>query len=1062
MSSIVTFYSFKGGVGRTMALANVAVLLAEQKQRVLVIDWDLEAPGLERYFTQYQRGDSKRGGLIELLDAAARSTERPPWRDYVVEVSVEDRSLWLMTSGRQDVTYARRVLDFDWPLFFADQNGGAFLEWLRDEWRAAFDFVLIDSRTGFSDAGGVCLIQLPDIVVPVFTCTEQSLAGAKDVVLRAQAGRQELAYDRAPLLVLPVASRFDGRSEYELSQFWLDRFAAELADFYSPWLPRAGSSEHTVELARTFIEKTKLPYVAYFSFGEKLPVLESSKDDPEGLGFAYRSIAALLQLELRNAERVFGGDVAEDAREKPFLVPRPRDPFFVGREAELAELRTQLTERGRRGYPAIVILQGMGGIGKTAIALEYAYRFKEEYDAVCWIDPQSDNPAVRLEQVRAAARFEPSSGGEAQPSISLREPPTSLIIVDELTFPTGLAWLSPEKNEHVIVTSRVHVNASYGGTTIKVGLLTLAEAEQALLARSGRTDLAAGERDSVAAVAEALEGHPLALQIAAAKVESHGISFAAYARSLKTEYSELLSDTAEQGSRATVGATFAAALEEIGPAAADIVDLCALLFPAPIPAHVLQAGALALGQIAPADDVDFADLLQELLRSSVLQRRGDDAYTIHHLLRLFVRQRMTSATFNGTANRVVLSLATALRNRPDDWERLLPHAILAAEYISEGRANHPDDAADLLQHLGELLTIRGRYEEAEIILRENVKLARRFAFAVERQADAEATLARLCILRGDGPAARKLLDELGRLDVVDASGAAIPGLVAEAEYQSAFGSHQEAGAMLTRAREICERLLPESAETADVLDALARIDVQLERPRDAERFARRAEAIRRNTLRDDDPAIVESLFTLALVALQAGRLDEAMNKASKALNRERELVGEMHPSYAGTLRLQAEIFAAGRDYGAAEGRLKAALSIQEATLGSHHFEVVKTLERLVQLDLVQSRFVDAEILAGRTLAAAQAAYGSIGRRVAFALMLLGETLTALEDMSGAAARYNQALAILQPFDDPEADAMRAHVLARVGPVGVIDEAAVQDQHPGFYLREPGSSESPSP
>ena len=63
MGSITTFYSYKGGVGRTMALANVAVLLARKQKRVLTIDWDLEAPGLERYFSGFKSSSGGRGLL---------------------------------------------------------------------------------------------------------------------------------------------------------------------------------------------------------------------------------------------------------------------------------------------------------------------------------------------------------------------------------------------------------------------------------------------------------------------------------------------------------------------------------------------------------------------------------------------------------------------------------------------------------------------------------------------------------------------------------------------------------------------------------------------------------------------------------------------------------------------------------------------------------------------------------------------------------------------------------------------------------------------------------------
>ena len=70
MGSIITFYSFKGGVGRTMALANIAILLAHMGKKVLMIDWDLEAPGLPRYFVDYKIENRGEKGLLDLLLAA--------------------------------------------------------------------------------------------------------------------------------------------------------------------------------------------------------------------------------------------------------------------------------------------------------------------------------------------------------------------------------------------------------------------------------------------------------------------------------------------------------------------------------------------------------------------------------------------------------------------------------------------------------------------------------------------------------------------------------------------------------------------------------------------------------------------------------------------------------------------------------------------------------------------------------------------------------------------------------------------------------------------------------
>ena len=200
-----------------------------------------------------------------------------------------------MTSGKLDDTYDRRVLQFDWTAFFEHQHGGAILEALRQEWIKAFDVTLIDSRTGITDSGGVCTIQMPDILVPVFTPNRQSLDGAKKIAIRAQSARQHLAYDRTRLLVFPLPSRFDARTEYREAQNWLRVFGEEMQSFYADWLPKDVT-------AFQMLERTKLPYVPFFSFGEKLPVLTEGTSDPESLGFAYETAATLIATDFRDAQ----------------------------------------------------------------------------------------------------------------------------------------------------------------------------------------------------------------------------------------------------------------------------------------------------------------------------------------------------------------------------------------------------------------------------------------------------------------------------------------------------------------------------------------------------------------------------------------------------------------------------------------------------------------------------------------------------------------------------------------------------------------------------------------
>src|SRR2546423_4574076 len=145
MTSILTFYSYKGGVGRTMAVANIAILLARRGLRVLAVDWDLEAPGLDRYFRDLgiRSSNNDDAGLLDLLIDASKvssSNKKPDWRDYLSDVELDNKyKLHLLTCGRQDDEYASKVLNFDWNSFFKDAEGGSFIEFLREEWRAEYD-----------------------------------------------------------------------------------------------------------------------------------------------------------------------------------------------------------------------------------------------------------------------------------------------------------------------------------------------------------------------------------------------------------------------------------------------------------------------------------------------------------------------------------------------------------------------------------------------------------------------------------------------------------------------------------------------------------------------------------------------------------------------------------------------------------------------------------------------------------------------------------------------------------------------------------------------------------
>lgn len=295
MSRIITFYSYKGGVGRTFALANIAVLLAKRGKKVLLMDWDLEAPGLHRYFKSHLSSKSPlEKGLIHLLSQAVESP-KIRWESFITEIQIDNSStIDMISSGDQSADYIEQVQSFSWENFFENRQGAKILDRWRTEWKNSYDFVLIDSRTGITDTGGVCTVFLPDILVLVFSANEQSFERGIQIILGVQESRRKLAVRRPPAAVLPLPSRFDGRDEVDEANRWLDRFSRDLKPFYDDWLPKKFKPRQILEL-------TKIPYITKFSFGEPLPVLSHSISDPEFPGFYLENATRLLATDFQEA-----------------------------------------------------------------------------------------------------------------------------------------------------------------------------------------------------------------------------------------------------------------------------------------------------------------------------------------------------------------------------------------------------------------------------------------------------------------------------------------------------------------------------------------------------------------------------------------------------------------------------------------------------------------------------------------------------------------------------------------------------------------------------------------
>ncbi len=312
---VITFYSYKGGTGRSMALANVGCLLAEsysRNQRILLIDWDLEAPGLHRFFLRHLTfADSdaqaldNHPGLIELLwefDEASQSNnqfriehageifEQSTLKSTILTTDIS--GLDLLKAGRFDDSYASRVNTFDWEGLYTRARWlfPSFADFLAKN----YAYVLIDSRTGISDISGVCSSLMPEKLVVVFTPNYQSLLGVLDVT-RSSTEYRSQSDDLRPLAVFPLPSRIEA-SEPKLRDQW--RYGdtdGELVGYQTQFEKLLGSIYGLQHCnLEGYFDEVQIQHVPSYAYGEDIAVLSERGKDRLSLTRSYESFTARL------------------------------------------------------------------------------------------------------------------------------------------------------------------------------------------------------------------------------------------------------------------------------------------------------------------------------------------------------------------------------------------------------------------------------------------------------------------------------------------------------------------------------------------------------------------------------------------------------------------------------------------------------------------------------------------------------------------------------------------------------------------------------------------------
>ena len=403
-------------------------------------------------------------------------------------------------------------------------------------------------------------------------------------------------------------------------------------------------------------------------------------------------------------------------------VPHHRNPNFTGREELLAAIHQALTS----GQPAALTqaLSGLGGIGKTQLAVEYAYRHAADYSLVWWVRAEEPVTLGADYASLATALQLPEHEASDQTAITaavrrwLEQHTGWLLVFDNAVESAALRpYLPRGTGGHVLITSRNPLWRG-GASPLPVRVFERTDAVTFLLHRTGDTDAAAART-----LAERLGDLPLALEQAGAYIDATGISLTAYLQRFTTSRQELL----RRGTPATeypdtVATTWEIAMQRVQheqPAAADLLHLCAFLAPDDIPYDLIRDGRAHLPKTLAAavtDPLTFDAAVAALRRYSLLEVENE-ALRVHRLVQAVARDRLGEEdrlAWAAVAVRLVQSAFQFDENAVHTWPicaRLLPHALSVAEY---GETWHVavEETGVLLSEVGGYLRLRAQFNEA--------------------------------------------------------------------------------------------------------------------------------------------------------------------------------------------------------------------------------------------------------------------------------------------------------------------------------------------------------------
>lgn len=685
-------------------------------------------------------------------------------------------------------------------------------------------------------------------------------------------------------------------------------------------------------------------------------------------------------------------------------VPHPRNLNFAGRQDELTQLHAHLA----LGRPTALV--GLGGVGKTQLAVAYAYGHLAAYDLVWWVS--AEEPAtLAADCALLASALGLPEGSEMDQAVVirgvqrwLRQQPRWLLIFDNVADPDVVRpFLAQRGSGHVLLTSR-HPGWRSLAQPIHVPVLDREAAITLLLRRTGQSDT--GAADAVAALVGDL---PLALVQAGAYIEARGRSLAEYAQLFQTHRRELLARGAPVDTYpATVATTWALALrrlETLAPAAADLLHLLAFLGPDAIPRHLLEDDQPAVPprlRAALADPVAFDDTVDVLRRYS-LTDVGPRALRVHRLVQAVTRDRLAEADRRAWAAVAVqvVSRAFVPAEAAQAWAlcaQLVPHALAAAGH-AEALHAETEATTGLLMAAGRYLRVRSHFDAAQPLLERASALAGQ-ALGSNHPTTAQCLndLAFVLHARGDLPGARRHLERAATIN----AGVFGPAHAVTAASMNNLGYVVRAQGDLAAARVYFARAL--------------RIDQQV--------YGR------------DHPDTATSLNNLGMVRRDQGDLPGARRLLEQALAIDERVRGSAHRDTAGDLNNLGTVLYLAGDLDAAATCFERALGIWERTLGPDHLLIATASTNLGVVLQAQGDIRGARTRLERALEIDQRLYGPDHPDVGFDLEHLAALARAEGDLDRARRDDAHAVQIWQARGDQQREkaglARLGHLAARRG------------------------------